>query len=384
MEITGISAESLLWISILFVLYTYTGYPFLLKLLSLFRPCAVTMGGEAIFSVSIVIAAFNEEKNIDRRLANILLQRYPQELLEIIVVSDGSSDATCNKLRACSHSNVRLVELERRSGKASAINAGIAEARGKIIVFTDARQEFEPDAISRLIANFNDPGVGCVSGELHFFQESGSTIRKEMGAYWKYEKWVRKMESSSGSVVGATGAIYAIRRELFEPLPVGTILDDVLIPLAIVQKGYRTVFEGAAAAFDSVSTDVGKEWQRKVRTLAGNWQLLTLNPDLCLPWRNRNWWRFISHKIMRLLVPFALISLFICSMVQSGWQYRVVTALQALCYVLALIGLCLPVSRGIRLINFCYFFLVMNAAAVAGLWIFLTGQCTTVWKSKVA
>ncbi len=201
-----------------------------------------------------------------------------------------------------------------------------------------------------------------------------------MGAYWRYEKWIRKMESRTGSVVGATGAIYAIRRDLYRNLPVGTLLDDVLTPLNVIEQGFRCTFNSCAVAYDAVSKNARQEWRRKVRTLAGNWQLMSLHPELLLPWRNPCWWRLLSHKFMRLFVPFALIILLVTSCLLSGGFYRTMAGMQLLIYALSFIGALVPRVRSFRIVNMSYFFLVMNAAALGGFWRWVTGGCRTVWQ----
>ncbi len=370
----------LFWFSLACILYTFIGYPLLLRFFPKKSLRLDVHKDLFIPNVSIVIAAWNEEANISKRLDNLLTQDYPTDKTEIIVVSDGSTDSTNSIVSSYSDRSVRLVSLEDRLGKAQALNQGIAQAKGNIIVFCDARQYFEPSAVSWLVANFYDPRVGCVSGELILVKDDQSRIQVEMGAYWNYEKWIRKMESRTGSVVGATGSIYAIRRFLFKPLPPGTILDDVLTPLNIVREGYRCIFESKAVALDCFSKDTGQEWQRKVRTLAGNWQMLSLQPELLLPWRNPCWWRLVSHKILRLIVPFALIILFISGALLQGMLYRTVVVLQCLLYASALLACLLPTVRANRILRLEYFFLVMNAAALAGFWRWITGDCKTVWQ----
>ena len=201
-----------------------------------------------------------------------------------------------------------------------------------------------------------------------------------MGAYWRYEKSIRKLESASGSVIGATGAVYAIRSKLFLPHPRGTILDDVLTPMDCVKQGYRTVFDSSARAFDSISNNVGQEWQRKVRTLAGNWQLFSLAPWLLHPTRNPHWWRYMSHKLLRLLVPFGMVVIFAESLMLSGSFFRMFAFLQLAFYTIAFLGFLIPATRLNRLVSLIYFFIVMNAAAVAGFWKWLTGGSATAWQ----
>lgn len=369
----------LFWVVLLLIVYTYIGYPLMITLLQRVTICTVSKSS-VHYPVSVVIAVHNGEDSIERRLQNLLLQDYPQELLEIIVVSDGSSDRTVECARMCVSDRITVVALEKNDGKATALNHAVAMAKGELIVFTDARQEFQPNAITNLVANFADSTVGCVSGELHFLEDPDSKIEAEMGAYWKYEKFIRRSESASGSVVGATGCIYAIRRELYQPLPAGTILDDVLTPMNIARAGKRVLFEGQAVAYDIISKNVDQEWRRKVRTLAGNWQLLSLSPWLIVPWSNPLWLRFVSHKLLRLLVPFGMVALLALGLLLSGQFYFWFTVIQLAFYLVALAGLLVPMARSLRLVSLCYFFMVMNAAAVAGFWKWATGGCATAWQ----
>ncbi|UFS69107.1 glycosyltransferase family 2 protein [Geomonas sp. RF6] len=369
----------LFWISFAFVFYTYLGYPLCLAVLKKVRPRPVKKV-EFFPLVSVVIAACNEEQNIMRRLENLLAQDYPSDRLEIILVSDGSEDRTVEHALRVAGEKVRIVELPSRQGKAEALNAGVPWAIGDIIVFCDARQTFEEDAIRQLVANFWDETVGCVSGELMLHKTTSSGIQVEMGAYWQYEKWIRKAESSCGSVVGATGAIYAIRRSLYRTLPQGTLLDDVMIPMQVVLQGYRTIFDGSAKAHDIVSGQMTQEWVRKVRTLGGNWQLMGLLPSLLCPWKNRCCWRFVSHKMGRLLVPVALLMLAGLGPLIEGSLYLFATSLQVVFYALAAVGAALPATRSSRMVQMSYFFVVMNLAALAGFWRWLRGDSSTLWR----
>lgn len=368
----------LFYSSLAFILYTYLGYPLLLWIQA--RIAAKEIQKQPITPfVSVVMSALNEEGRIGVRLDNLLAQQYPAEQLEIIVVSDGSTDNTCEIVRSYAGRNVRLLELPDKRGKALAVNLGVSEARGDIVIFADARQRFEPNVISRLVANFSDASVGCVSGELMFLENADSSIQAEMGAYWKYEKQIRKMESRSGSVIGATGAIYALRRALYKPLPEGTLLDDVLTPLNVVRQGFRCIFDGSAVAYDAVSKDASQEWTRKVRTLAGNWQLLSLHPGLAVPILNPLWWRFMSHKIFRLLVPFALLIMLVSGVSVGRGISHISTPVQWLLFSIFLVGLLAPVVQRDRLVKLVYFFAVMNVAALAGFWKWLTGQSGSSW-----
>jgi biofilm PGA synthesis N-glycosyltransferase PgaC len=371
--------ETLFWTLTAFIFYTYAGYPLLIASRAFLRPHRVQNGANTPF-LSIVIAAYNEELGIRRRLNNLLSQDYPAECYQIIVVSDGSTDGTNLILDSYSSSKVISISLQERSGKAAALNRGVARAEGEIIVFADARQRFADDALTLLVSNFTDPAVGCVSGELILVDESGSDVAVEMGAYWRYEKWIRNLESKSGSVVGATGAIYAIRKKLYVPLPTGTILDDVLTPMNVARQGYRVIFDGAPRAYDQVSKCVEQEWTRKVRTLAGNMQLLQISPSLVLPGLSPLWWRFLSHKIFRLFIPFALIGLLASTFFCHGVLYRFALCAQLFLYLIALAGHLLPSLRRVRFVGLANFFIIMNLAALAGVWLWVSGRCATTWR----
>ena len=369
--------------SAVFILYTYLGYPTYLIIKSKLHPRFVRKGFKgALPSVSIVIAAKNEANNIERRLENLLEVEYPVHLYEIIVVSDGSDDETNNIVQRFSadQNPVKLITYFPSEGKPAALNRGVRESQGEIIVFGDSRQSFEKRAVPELAANFSDPIVGCVSGELVFLEGPDSSIQKEMGAYWHYEKMVRKLESRTGSVAGATGAIYAIRRELYKDIPHETILDDVLIPMNTVMQGYRCVFDPSAIAYDFVSRDMQSELARKIRTLAGNWQLLALEPKLMLPVANKIWWGFLSHKIFRLLVPFFLIYLFLANFFLGGAFFMLTLAGQLLFYSAFAVACFKPSVREKRPINLIYFFVHLNYAALAGTWYFLSGNTAKIWK----
>ncbi len=353
--------KTLFILSILFILYTYLGYLLWLFIRStvFFRPIHKTYQPKPPF-ISIVIASKNEEINIGKRIQNILETCYPENSIEIIVVSDGSDDNTNRIITECSTHDQRitLIAYHPARGKPFALNTGVKQAKGDIIVFTDSRQRFHSRALIELVANFNDSDVGCVSGEMVFVKGRASTIQKEMGAYWHYEKVIRRMESKSGSVVGATGAIYAVRKALYRDIPEETILDDVLTPMKIVMQGYRCVFDPDAVAYDLVSKDIGSELTRKIRTLAGNWQLLKIEPGLVNPFKNKIWWNFLSHKIFRLIVPFLMVYLFFSNFFLREPFFTFTLGAQILFYGLAFSAWLNPKFREKRPVNLIYFLLI--------------------------
>jgi len=375
------------WSCFVFILYTYIGYPASLYFLSKFRsPKIKKVSGENKYFVSIIVAARNESLTIKKRICNLLKQNYPLDKIEIIIVSDGSVDDTAKIVEEfvgeCDPSMPRIISLSyiEPKGKPHALNIGVSAAAGEIIIFSDARQHFADNAVFELVANFSDHEVGAVSGELFFREKSESNIRQQMGVYWKYEKMIRKLESQTGSVVGATGAIYAIRKSLFKDLPLRVLLDDVLTPLNIAMQKRRVVYDSCAQAFDYVSANINQEWSRKVRTLAGNWQLLSLRPELFVPWKNPLFFRFFWHKIARLLVPFFLMLLFFGSVFNQGLFYDSFALLQIIIYIVALSAHFSSKLQQYRSIKFVYFFTVMNIAALKGFFVWLIGDCGNVWK----
>lgn len=380
-----------LWLAYVFVFYTYVIYPLLAAWSARRRPRPVARGAalEPKPFVSAIVAAHNEAGTIARRIENLLTQDYPGQL-EVIAASDGSTDGTAEVLGqiAAREPRVRVVILEINGGKAAALNAALAEARGELVVFADARQVFNPDAVTRLVENFTDPAIGSVSGELVLEAPEGG-VAEQLGLYWEYEKWIRQNESTAGSMLGATGAIYAIRRELWRPLPEGTILDDFLAPMRIVLAGWRAIFDGRAIAYDRAIDEGRREFRRKSRTLAGNFQAFAFEPGLLLPWRNpATWFQVWSHKAFRLLVPYALILFFIISMVLRGRFYLFISLCQCLFYGAAAAGyaierLKLPYKH--KLITLPYTFTTLNFAAISGLIFWLQGRSTSqLWGKSAA
>ena len=362
------SSSILYWGSLGVVGYTYLGYPLGVYLLSRVRPRDVREG-DIEPTVSVVMCAHNECDRMGTKLENLLALDYPREKLQLVVVSDGSTDGTDDVVRGFHKEGVILERLEQRSGKAMAINRGVQRASGEVVLFCDTRQRIESDALRALVPQFADPQVGAVSGELVIAGDRGP------GAYWKYEKLIRAAEGRIDSLVGATGALYAIRRHLFQPLPADCLLDDVYTPMQVVLQGYRVVFQPRARCYDEEASLSG-EFARKARTLAGNFQLMSQLPEILDPRRNRVFAQFLSHKVLRLACPMALGTLFASNVVlvatmAPGWPlYAATLAGQLAGYALAARG-ALHGDKAGRLAKLSHTFVVLNAAAVAGLRRFL-------------
>jgi len=370
------------WLSFIFILYTYIGYPVVLYILNILFKKERVKNSAYEPNVSVVIAVYNEEKYIERRIRSLLSQGYPKDKFEIIIVSDGSTDTTIEKVKSFSDKTVKLFSYSPKRGKAEALNLGISKAEGEIIVFSDARQVFSEGAIKELVSNFCDETIGGVSGELELLLDEANHAGQGVGMYWKYEKLLRKLESSFDSAVGATGAIYAIRKELYEPIPTCTVLDDFWVPLQIILKGYRIIFDFDAKAYDKVFPDLKIEYDRKVRTLAGNYQAFIMIKELFNIRKNRVFLQFISHKVFRLLIPYALISILISNFFLAKGFYLVFLITQLSFYLMAL---ACRVSSGSlhknRLINFSNTFVMLNMAAVIGLVRFIEGAGKNIkWK----
>ena len=271
---------------------------------------------------------------------------------------------------------VELISIP-HGGKATALNAGLSRAAGEILFFTDVRQLLHPLSLRRLVERFADPRVGVVSGELVIRQ--GSTEEDTVGLYWRYEKWIRQRLSEVDSVAGATGCIYAMRRELAVPLPPGTLVDDMYLPLSAFLRGSRVVFESAAKAFDHPTTP-GEEFRRKVRTLAGNIQILLVMPTLLGP-ANRMWFHFVSHKLARLLLPYAVILLFVSSIALPSPYGASLVAAQICFYMVALGDGVVPARwRLKRVSSFARTFVVLVAAALCAPIAFLVAP-GSLWRS---
>ena len=364
----------LFWICLALTAYAYFGYAVLLSIWVSLRRQPIQKA-DYTPDVSILIAARNEEANLPSKLENLRMLNYPKARLEIVVASDGSTDRTAEILLEQPPPVVPIL-LEESGGKARALNAAVDRAKGEILVFLDARQSLEPNAIAELASCFADPTVGAVSGEL-LLEDSGVASHEGLGIYWKIEKMVRKLESASGSVVGVTGAIYAIRRELYCAIPPGTILDDVFVPMNVARQGKRVVFEPAAIARDRFFNEKGKEFSRKVRTLTGNYQLLQLAPWLLTP-SNPLLFRFVSHKLLRLLIPIFLPLMLVASGVLGGPFYGAIFWLQVLFYVAAACGSLIPSAKRFKPVGIASTFVMLNAAAALAFYNFAAGR-KKVW-----
>ena len=370
------------WLSVIGLLYIYAGYPLLVAMFAgVFGRPPRRAPFEGRFSV--VISAHNEANNLPRKIQSILRSDAAAQIDEIIVGSDGSTDETAAVVRALNEPRVKLIEFPERRGKASVLDDAVPRCSSEIVVMTDARQELDPGAFTKLLSNFADETVGVASGELVFRRSASDTAAaRGIDAYWSYEKWIRKRESRLASVPGATGALFAIRKNLFVPIPPRTLLDDVAIPMQVVVRGFRCVFEEGAAVYDEPAQSAAQEAVRKRRTIAGNVQLIGLYPSWLLPWRNPVWWQLISHKLGRLLSPFFLVGAAASNAALVGQpSYRLLGVVQAAIYAVAAAGWLLRGTRGkIGLIGIPFMFISLNVTTLLGIWDAVAGHTSATWR----
>ena len=377
----------LFWLSLAGIVYTYAGYPLLIAVLGRWAgrpvhkaPCTARL--------SVVIAAYNEAARLPAKVRTILGCERSDLVEEILIGSDGSTDDPAAALGGVQDPRVRLVEFPQRRGKPSVINDLMGLARGEIVVMMDARQEVDAGALVALLQNFADERVGVVSGELVFRAPDRLTDTAQgMDAYWRYEKFLRRREARFRSVPGATGALYAFRRPLFRPLPPTLVLDDVGLPMQAVRQGYRCVFEAGAVVYDVPSRDLEQEALRKRRTLAGNAQLVGLMPWLLVPGVNPIWFEFVSHKLMRLAVPFLLVTMLLSNlMLVDGLWYRVLLGGQLSFYgVAAWSAWRARGQKGGRpggWLAIPYFFVSMNVTTLLAVMDALGGRIQVQWARK--
>ena len=371
-----------LWVSLAMLAYTIVAYPLLIAALAKIRARRVHARSIEPF-VSVVIAAHNEEARIARKVANVLALRHPAHLIEVLVGSDGSTDRTADIVRAISDARVRVFDFPERRGKPAILNALVPAASGEIVLLADVRQMFHPKLLASLLPPFGDASVGAVSGELVFTETGDSTsIATGAGAYWKYEKFMRTSESRVHSTSGATGAVYAIRKELFTPIPEDTLLDDVLIPMQIVRRGFRVLLENGALAFDVPAARGADEFTRKVRTLAGNFQLFSREPWMLVPFVNPICWQTVSHKVLRLVMPLFQVTAFAANVVlaRHAAGYATLLTAQLAFYAAALIGSALRDGSGVaRLFSLPYMFSLLSWATVVAFARWLSGAQSVIW-----
>jgi len=368
------------WLSVGLAAYVYAGYPLLLAAAARWRPrTRLDEGHEP--RVSLVIAAHNEEKVLGEKLENSLALDYPRERLEIVVASDGSDDGTNAVARGFADRGVRLHEIAPRGGKTRALNLTVPRTSGAILVLSDANTMYRPDAIRRLVRHFADPAVGAVSGDVRLVDSAQAYAASE-GLYYRYERWLQRLESRLGSIVGADGAMYALRRELFTAVPSNVVVDDFVISMNVACGGARVIYDPEAVAIEQGTLSAREEFRRKVRIVAGGLQALLTGQGVPPLRRPLLLWSYVSHKLLRWLMPLALAGAFAASVgLAAGDRFYTAALVAQLTFYAA------AALRGSRIGGFTggrasavpYYFCLVNGAALAGLWRAMTRPQAATW-----
>lgn len=359
------------------IVFGYIGYPALMILQAGKRRTVQWPPVRPTQSVSVVMSVFDEEQRVAEKLLE--LQRLLDELpvaTDIVLIDDGSTDATAAEAKRVATERTKIVSLPRNAGKANALNRGVELAQGEILVLADVRQRWTVETLPRLLDPFADPEVGAVGGALQFDRDGQGN---GVGLYWRIESALRKAEAATHSSIGVSGAICAVRKSLIVALPDGLILDDVYWPMHVVRQGYRVVYAEKAVAFDSVPDHASQEFRRKVRTLAGNFQLLQLAPWLLSPRSNPLWGRFMAHKVMRLAAPWAMVAALLSSaMLVARSFFGVIFGIQLLGYALGGAALALSLRRP-RPLAAAGTFLLLNAAGLVAFCQWAFGREGRLW-----
>jgi cellulose synthase/poly-beta-1,6-N-acetylglucosamine synthase-like glycosyltransferase len=375
-------AVGIVWAAIIVVSYVYAGYPILLWILTR-RTRRTVLQEDIAPAVTLVISAFNEAPVIGAKLENALSLDYPRERLEILVMSDASTDATDSIVDSFAERGVKLLRMRERQGKTVGLNAALPNAGGEIIVFSDANILYRKDVIRRLVRNFADPSVGCVTGNSCYAANSNSAAYVQENTYWRYEQTIRELESRLGSTVGGDGAIFAIRKELYTPLSADAI-NDLVIPLQIVARGYRAIFEPSAVGFEPSTADFAGEFRRKRRIVNRSWRGVrtvhqVLNPRAVGIFA----WQVWSHKVLRwLMLPIVLTGAAGCFIAfPAGLIYRVGALGFVASVAIAGIGALVKhrLGRSARLAQGLFYFYMVNLAAFLGIATAIFGRVEVVW-----
>ena len=376
--------QYLFWTSVFLILYVYAGYPLLLVLIKKMRGEKPVRRAGIEPEVTLIISAYNEEHVIVKKLDNSLALDYPRDKLEIMVISDCSSDGTDRVVESYRDRGVKLLRMPRRGGKTVGLNAAIPQARGEIVIFSDANAMYDRAVIRKMVRNFADPEVGVVTGESRYEVDEDDKSTDSENLYWRYELALKRLESGLGSLVGGDGAIYAIRRKLYVPLQPSD-LSDFVNPLQIVAQGYRNVYEDEAFSYEKGGESFDKEFRRKVRIVNRAWRGLMSVRRVLNPFRFGFFaLQAISHKLLRWLVPVFMAAAFVsnAALLNESSFYQVIFGLQVSFYLFALIGLLQRERERIgRLFYVPYYFCLVNWASFQGILENYRGQTYTVWST---
>lgn len=378
--------EIVFWSAATLIVYVYAGYPLLLVLVRAVGGARRVAVAEHRPSLTLIVSAYNEAGIIGEKIANSLSLDYPADRLEILVVSDASSDDTDAIVAAATDPRVRLLRMAERGGKTLGLNAAAREARGEILVFSDANAIYLRDALVNLTRNFADACVGAVIGESTYSAAAGGADEEE-SLYWKYEIAIKRLESAIGSVVGGDGAIYAIRKDLYRAMRADA-LSDFVNPLQIVRGGHRCVYEPAARSVETAAGDFDREFRRKVRIVNRAWRAMMSMKDLLNPLRHGLFaFEIISHKLLRWLVPLfmAVVLGANFALLRSGWFYMATLAAQSAVYLLVALAYLLRQKVQLpRIVAVPFYFVMVNIASARGIVEAYLGKTYTTWTTARA
>ena len=386
-------AHGIFWTCLSLVSYTYLFYPCVLFVIYAFAQARTdlrflttrldrrrrALPHAELPSVTLIVPAYNEEAHLKDKVVNVQELDYPRDRLQVIFVSDGSTDGTNETLAAVTDPAVETLLLPERSGKATALNRALERARHGVLVFSDASTLFRPDAIKQLVRHFADRRVGVVCGALGF--RGGDEFSRTEGVYWRYETSLRLMEARLGATLTASGAIYAVRRECYRPLTPDDVIDDFVVPMRARRLGFDVVFDPEAQAVEFAGESVKDEFTRRVRIATGSFRALRelaqvpMAPLPCLA--------FFSHKLLRWVLPFLLLGLFAANLFLLDGRAFYVGTLAAQCafYLWAVVGfLFRERGRRVPLALLCYFLVAINVAFLVGFVRFLGGRKETAWQ----
>jgi cellulose synthase/poly-beta-1,6-N-acetylglucosamine synthase-like glycosyltransferase len=374
-------AEVVFWLSAAALFYTYAGYPLLLAFVSAIRPLRVKRG-EVEPTITVIITAYNEERDLASKLENTLALDYPRELLEIIVASDCSTDRTDEIVRDFAAQGVRLHRQEKRLGKTAAQNAAVEKATGEIILFSDATSLYQPDALKAIMPSFADPTVGCVAGRLIYVDPAETHIGRGARSYWNYETFLKRHESRACSLIGASGCLYAVRKSAYVPL-YNEACSDFIIATKMVEQGLRAVYEPNAVCTEETNQRSDKEMKMRVRIIAQTFTDLWRHAAMMNPFKSGFYAiQLLSHKVMRYLVPFFLMAIFAASAaLASSPSYRMFFLAQVVCYGFAALAWVLE-KAGIRVRLFAIpqYFVLTNIASLLAMYQFARGERYAHWE----
>lgn len=376
------TAELIFWLSAGALLYTYAGYPILIASISMLHPRRVRREKHEP-SVTIIIAAYNEERALAAKLENTLALAYPRELIEIIVASDCSSDRTDEITRSFEARGVLLHRQPQRLGKTAAQNAAVEKARGEIILFSDATSLYQPDVLRKILPSFADATVGCVGGRLIYVDPSESRVGRGAKSYWNYETFLKRHESRASSLIGVSGCLYAVRRSAYVPLN-NEACSDFIIATKMVEQGLRTIYEAEAVCTEETNRRPDNELKMRVRVITQTFTDLWRHRSMLNPFRSGLYGvQLISHKVMRYLVPFFLIALLASSglLVMNSFFYRMLFALQVVGYLCAVFSwLLAQVGVHSRVLALPHYFVLANLASLIALFKCLRGERYARWE----